>query len=155
MAPDLTWQGPIAFHELLFGCWLIYITLVLVWERLLKEKLPEWKYMLLVISGASFFVINHYYFFSPFYLWLINSYSLVYYLLWYWIGLRQPKRSSAWKVMGMVYALASTVVFVGYEMLARFIVNKGVHESWVLVVAFAGLIATTYFRGRSLDATTR
>lgn len=155
MAPDLTWQGPIAFHELLFGCWLIYITLVLVWERLLKEKLPEWKYMLLVISGASFFVINHYYFFSPFYLWLINSYSLVYYLLWYWIGLRQPKRSSAWKVMGMVYALASTVVFVGYEMLARFIVNKGVHESWVLVVAFAGLIATTYFRGRSLDATER
>jgi uncharacterized membrane protein SirB2 len=155
MAPDLTWQGPIAFHELLFGCWLVYITLVLVWERLLKEKLPEWKYMLLVISGASFFVINHYYFFSPFYVWLINSYSLVYYLLWYWIGLRQPKRSSAWKVMGMVYALASTVVFVGYEMLARFIVNKGVHESWVLVVAFAGLIATTYFRGRSLDATTR
>lgn len=155
MAPDLTWQGPIAFHELLFGCWLIYITLVLVWERLLKEKLPEWKYMLLVISGASFFVINHYYFFSPFYVWLINSYSLVYYLLWYWIGLRQPKRSSAWKVMGMVYALASTVVFVGYEMLARFIVNKGVHESWLLVVAFAGLIATTYFRGRSLDATTR
>ena len=155
MAPDLTWQGPIAFHELLFGCWLIYITLVLVWERLLKEKLPEWKYMLLVISGASFFVINHYYFFSPFYVWLINSYSLVYYLLWYWIGLRQPKRSSAWKVMGMLYALASTVVFVGYEMLARFIVNKGVHESWVLVVAFAGLIATTYFRGRSLDATTR
>jgi Co/Zn/Cd efflux system component len=40
-------------------------------------------------------------------------------------------------------------------MLARFIVNKGVHESWVLVVAFAGLIATTYFRGRSLDATAR
>ncbi len=155
MAPDLTWQGPIAFHELLFGCWLFYITLVMVWERLIKEKLPEWKYMLLVISGASFFVINHYYFFSPFYVWLINSYSLVYYLLWYWIGLRQPKRSSAWKVMGMVYALASTVVFVGYEMLARFIVNKGVHESWVLVVAFAGLIATTYFRGRSLDATTR
>ena len=155
MAPDLTWQGPIAFHELLFGCWLVYITLVLVWERLLKEKLPEWKYILLVISGASFFVINHYYFFSPFYLWIINSYSMVYYLLWYWISLRQPKRSSAWKVMGMVYALASTVLFVGYEMLARFIVNRGVHESWVLAVAFAGLIVTTYFRGRSLDATAR
>jgi hypothetical protein len=155
MAPDLTWQGPIAFHELLFGCWLAYITLVLMWERLLKEKLPEWKYMLLVISGASFFVINHYYNFSPFYLWLINSYSLVYYLLWYWIGLRQPKRPSAWKVMGLLYALVFTVVFVGYEMLARYIVSNGIHESWVLAVAFAGLIATAFFRGRSLDATAR
>jgi hypothetical protein len=151
MEPDHVWQGPIAFHEMLFGSWIAYVTLVLIWEKLLKTNLPEWKYILLLVSGASFFVINHYYNFAPFYAWLIGSYSVAYYLLWYWLGLRNDAKSLAWKILGIAYALIFTVLFVGYELSARFIVANGVHESWVLAAAFAGVMVVTYKRGRILN----
>ncbi len=152
MEPNPAWGGPIAFHEMLFGCWLAYITLIFIWERLLKEQLPEWKYIFFLVSGASFFVINHYYNLAPFYLWVINIYSVAYFTLWYWLGLNQSDKPIAWKLAGLVLAALFSVLFIGYELSARLIVGLGVHESWVLAAAFVGLMVVTVARGRRLYA---
>ena len=55
MQPDAAWGGPIRFYELIFGTWLAYAVLVLMWEKLLRVRLPEWQYMLLIVIAASFF----------------------------------------------------------------------------------------------------
>ena len=63
---DTAWQGTVQFYELVFGTWLAYIFLVLMWERVLKAPLPEWKYVLVTFLGAGAFWVNHYFQHAPF-----------------------------------------------------------------------------------------
>ena len=69
---DSAWEGKVQFYELVFGTWLAYAFLVLMWERALKAKKPEWIYALITFLGASFFWVNHYFQHAPFYPWLLN-----------------------------------------------------------------------------------
>ena len=75
---DPAWQGAVTFYELVYGTWLTYAFLVLLWERALRAPLPEWKYVLITFLGASFFWVNHYFQQAPFYLWLLNGYTLTF-----------------------------------------------------------------------------
>ncbi|MCK6371169.1 MAG: hypothetical protein L6Q83_07560, partial [Gammaproteobacteria bacterium] len=68
---DDAWQGAVQFWELLFGTWLVYVFLVLLFEKALRQALDEWRYVLLTFIGASFFWVNHYFQHAPFYLWLL------------------------------------------------------------------------------------
>ncbi|MDJ0707389.1 MAG: hypothetical protein QNJ46_29295 [Leptolyngbyaceae cyanobacterium MO_188.B28] len=146
MQLDPRWQGPVAFHEMLFGTWLSYIVLVLIWEKVLKSALREWQYALLTCLGSSFFLINHYLNYAPFYYWLINSYSLVFFFVWYWLGMRQCNRSVIWKCSALVLAIAYTLLFIGFELLARHAVDQGVHEFWILVAAYIGFAGVILWR---------
>ena len=148
MQPDPVWQGQIAFHELLFGTWLSYIALVATWERFLGRSLEEWQYAFLTCLGASFFAINHYLNHAPFYLTLINSYTGVFLLTWYLIGIRGARRSPGWAIKAIVAALVYSALYVGFEMVGRWVVSRGVHEMWVLVAGFVGLGGVIVWRGR-------
>ena len=55
------WARKVQFHELLFGAWTVYIVLVLMWERVLRAPLAEWRYPLLNLPGSAAFWINHYF----------------------------------------------------------------------------------------------
>jgi hypothetical protein len=149
MQPDPSWQGPIAFHELLFGTWLSYITLVVLWEKVLATPLDEWKYALLTCLGASFFVINHYFNYAPFYLWVINGYTLIFAGIWYWIGMRQENRTFIWKCAALSLVVVNSALFVGFELLARLAIEKGLHEIWIVVATFVGFTGMILWRRRA------
>jgi len=135
MQLDPSWQGPIAFHELLFGTWLSYITLVVLWEKVLTAPLDEWKYALLTCLGASFFVINHYFNYAPFYLWVL--------------GMRQENRTFIWKCAALSLVVVNSALFVGFELLARLAVEQGLHEIWIMVATFVGFSGVILWRRRA------
>ena len=148
MQPDPSWHGQIELHELLFGTWLSYIVLVLIWERILRAALEEWKYVFLTFVAASFFIINHYLNYAPFYYWLINSYTVVFLIIWYLMGVRGHSRSAPWKIGAIVLGLVYSALYVTFEMLGRLAVSQGIHEMWVMVAAFIGFAGVTLWRGR-------
>lgn len=140
---DDAWAGSVQFWELLFGTWLVYGFLVLMWEKLLRQPLEEWRYVLITFLGASFFWINHYFQHAPFWVWLINGYTLVTWVAWYAIGVR-GHGSLLWTIAATLCFVPFTVAFIGFEMVARHLVfGQGLHEFWVMLVSyfgFAGLI---------------
>ena len=151
MAPDPAWAGPIQFHELLFGTWSSYIALVLIWEKFLKAPLDEWRYLMLTCLGAAVFVINHYMNYAPFYYTLINSYSVFYLFIWFWLGVRlQTDRSWGWKLGATTLAIPYTVIYILLEQSTRLATGAGLHEMWVLIAGFAGTAAVIFWRGRVL-----
>lgn len=149
MRIDPAWQGEIQFHELLFGTWVSYICLVWLWEKVLRAPLPEWKYVLLVFFGACAFWINHYFLHAPFWWWLINSYTALYLVAWWYIAMRGQPRSFKWRVGALIGAVAYTIVYIAFEMLARLGVNYfGMHEFCVMTLSFFGFTGLIIWRGR-------
>ena len=73
---DPAWAGKVQFYELLFGTWTAYIFLVLLWEKVLRAPLAEWRYVLMNFMGAGAFWINHYFQKAPFWLTMLNLYTV-------------------------------------------------------------------------------
>jgi len=143
---DDAWQGTVQFWELLFGTWLVYIFLVLMWEKVLRQPLPESSYVLIVFLGASFYWINHYFQHAPFYSWLLNGYTLVVWVAWYAIGVR-GRGSLLWSIAATLCFVVFTVAFIGFEQLGRYIMkNYGVHEFWFMLVSYFGFAALIRWR---------
>ena len=146
---DDAWQGSVQFWELLFGTWLTYIFLVLMWEKVLRQPLDEWRYVLIVFLGASFYWINHYFQHAPFYWWLLNGYSLVVWVAWYHIAVR-GRGSLLWTVLGTLCFIVFTGGFIGFEQAARFLRNSyGVHEFWFMLVSYFGIAGLIHWRRRA------
>jgi hypothetical protein len=145
---DPAWKGPTAFYELVFGTWLAYLLLVLMWERWLRQPLEEWRYVLIVFLGASFFWVNHYFFGAPFYLWMINLYALVFWGLYYVIAVRPHARTFLWRVSAMFTAVAFTIGYILFENVARFGVRAGCNEFWFMFAALFGFVYVIVSRGR-------
>lgn len=144
------WQGKVQFYELLFGTWTAYAFLVMFWQRVLKEPLAEWRYVLLTLFGAGAFWINHYFQQSPFWLPLINLYTVFFLIAWWTIGIRRCQRSSSWKFFAFFSAVIYTVVFIMFEQLARFGVEKwGMHEFCWMALSFFGFWWLIIWRSRS------
>jgi len=147
---DPNWEGNVQFYELVFGTWLTYGFLVLMWERILGERLPEWQYVLVTFLGASFFWVNHYFQKAPFYMWLLNGYTLTFLIVYYAVCVRGRSRSRAWKAGAMLSAVAFTIAFISFEMIARYFVNTvGLHEFWMMLVAYFGFLALITWRARA------
>ncbi len=144
---DPAWQGEVAFYELVFGTWLTYAFLVLMWERVLSAPLSEWKYILITFLGASFFWVNHYFQHAPLYLWLLNGYSLVFLVIYFWVCVKPQIRGIAWKIGATLSAVVFTIAFIGFENIARYGVNRGVHEFWFMAAAYFGFLWLIYWRG--------
>ncbi|HJP37906.1 MAG TPA: hypothetical protein QF499_02090 [Gammaproteobacteria bacterium] len=147
---DPAWEGKVQFYELVFGTWLIYIFLVLMWERVLRAKKAEWIYVLITFLGASFFWINHYLQHAPFYSWLLNGYTLVFFIIYYAICVHHEARSIAWKIAATLSTIVFTVAFILFENIARYLVDdRGVNEFWVMLIAYFGFIGLIGWRSKA------
>jgi hypothetical protein len=145
---DPAWAGKVEFYELLFGTWTSYVVLVLMWERLLRRPLEEWRYAMMVFLGAGAFWVNHYFLRAPFWLLLINSYTVAYVGAWCWLGLRGAGRGWGWRIAAAAASFAYTAVFIAFEQLARAGVERwGMHEFCWMTLSFAGFVALIYWRG--------
>ena len=127
------WEGDVAFYELLFGTWLSYALLVLVWEKLLRRKLDEWKYALITLLGGAAFLINHYFQYSSFWVYLINIYTLAFWIVYCRLSMRGAGGSRLWQTCAAASAILFTFAFIGFEMIARTGVEAGIHEFWFML----------------------
>ena len=147
---DPAWEGTVQFYELVFGTWLAYGFLVLMWERLIGVPLIEWKYVLITFLGASFFWINHYFQHAPFYPWLLNAYTLIFLVTYYFVCVRGMSGSHLRRVGAMLSAVAFTVAFIIFENISRFTVNGfGISEFWFMLIAYFGFLALILWRGQA------
>jgi len=146
---DPAWGGKVQFYELLFGTWTVYIFLVLLWEKVLRAPLPEWRYVLMNFMGAGAFWINHYFQKAPLWMTMLNAYTVIYLLVWWWAGVKGQPRSVGWKVGATLCALVYTVAFIGFEQLSRLGVERyGVNEFWFMAASFFGFIGVILWRGQ-------
>jgi hypothetical protein len=151
------WEGKVQFYELAFGTWIAYLFLVFIWKRIFKVDHEGWRYALITLVGGSFYIINHYFLRAPFYYPLINTYSIVFFVVYYLIlvkPLKLPfiKKSTAFLSSSILYS----IVYILGENLARFLAEgrliPGVHipEFLFLVTSFlAGVFITLSFRKHS------
>jgi hypothetical protein len=149
---DPNWEGQVQFYELMYGTWLTYIFVILWWEKVLRQPLPEWKYMLLTLIGAAAFLVNHYFQNSPFYQgWfgMLSLYTYVAWALWWYLGVRGHGRSLMWQALAFVSFVVFTIAFIGFEYISRIGVDRfGVSEFWFLLTAYFGFAGIILWRGR-------
>ena len=147
---DPSWAGKVAFYELLFGTWTSYIGLVVLWQYVLRRPLEEWRYALLTFLGAGAFWVNHYFQHAPFWLVLINIYTVFFLVAWWRLGIAGARRGPVWSVGAIVAAFAYTVLFIAFEMTARIGVERlGMHEFCVMSLSFLGFVGLILWRGRA------
>lgn len=144
---DPEWQGAVQFYELIFGTWLVYGFLALMWERILRCPLDEWKYVLITFLGAGAFWINHYFQHAPYYFLTLNIYTVVFITLYYLIAVRGQARSIGWRVAATLSSILFSVAFILFEYISRLVVARGVDEFWVMLIAYLGFVALILWRG--------
>jgi len=144
------WEGAVTFYELVFGTWLSYVFLVVMWEKILRAPLEEWRYILITLFGAGAFWINHYFQYAEFYSTLLNIYTAVFLLMWFIYAVKpQKNRSLAWKVGATFTAVIFTIAFILFENIARYGVEQnGIHEFWFMLIAFFGFVGIILWRGQ-------
>jgi hypothetical protein len=143
------WAGKVQFYELVFGTWLSYIFLVVAWEKILRTPLQEWRYVLLSFLGAGAFWVNHYFQGSPFYMILLNAYTVMFLSIWYGVGVRGHGRSVTWQIGATLMAVIYTVAFIGFENIARIGVDLGYQEFWFMLVSYFGFVGVIVWRGKA------
>jgi hypothetical protein len=147
---DDAWQGNVQFFELVFGTWLAYAFLVIMWERALRHRLEEWRYVLITFLGASFYLINHYFLRAPFYVALINAYTVIFWVVYYFFAVRTQRGSLIWTIAATLSAVPFTVAFISFEQFARLVLEKyGVHEFWLMLMAYCGFLWLILWRGKA------
>jgi len=121
------------------------------WEKILRQPLAEWRYVLLNFVGAGAFWVNHYFQGAPFYsggTGLLSLYTYLFLGAWYWYGVRGHGRSILWKVGAMFMAVAYTIAFIGFENIARIGVEEfGYSEFWFMLAAYIGFVGVILWRG--------
>ena len=149
---DPRWIGRVTFYELIFGTFLSYFFLILIWEQLLKTKLEEWKYIIITFLGASFFLVNHYFQNAPFYLWLLYGYTVVFLIAYFFIGVNQIPGSLLKKTLATLSAILFTIAFIFFEHIAQWgVKDYGINEFWFMLIAYFGYIALILWRARVLQ----
>lgn len=150
MTIDPAWQGQVEFYELIYGTWLSYIFLVLLFEKALGEPLAEWRYVLLNFVGAGAFWVNHYFQYADFWLILINVYTVFFLYVWYAAAVQSATgRSTGWKVAAFLCGILYTLAFIGFENIARYGVDTlGYSEFWFMLTSYLGFVGVILWRGR-------
>ena len=144
---DPAWEGSVQFYELVFGTWLAYAFLAVMWDRVIRCPLDEWKYVLITFIGAGAFWVNHYFQHAPFYSRLLNIYTIGFIVIYYLVAVRGHGKSLIWQVGTTLSSILFTVAFILFENIARFAVARGIQEFWPMLVAFAGFVGLICWRG--------
>jgi len=143
---DKSWEGKVQFYELAFGTWIAYLFLLFIWKRLFKVNHEGWRYTLITLVGGSFYIINHYFLRAPFYSVLINSYTIVFLILYYSILVKPLKFTFIKKTAAFLSSVLFTIVYMLAESLARSLAEgrliPGVYvpEFLFLVISFFACI---------------
>ena len=143
---DASWEGKVQFYELAFGTWIAYLFLVFMWRRFFKIQHDGWRYALITLIGGSFYIINHYFQLAPFYNVLINSYTIVFSVVYYIVLVKPLDCSLIKKVLGFLSSVLFTIVYMAAESLARLLKEgrliPGVHipEFLFLLISFIACI---------------
>jgi hypothetical protein len=146
------WEGTVQFYELIFGTWLAYLFLIMVWSKILRAPLQEWRYVLLNFIGAGAFWVNHYFQGAPFYMSLLNAYTVVFLIIWYMVAVRGHGRSILWQIGATLMALVYTIAFISFETISRLGVNElGYSEFWFMLTAYFGFVGIIFWRGKILS----
>lgn len=116
---DKSWEGKVQFYELAFGTWIAYLFLVFIWRRLFKVDHDGWRYALVTLVGGSFYIINHYFMRAPFYSLLIGIYTIVFFILYYYILVSPLEFTSIKKSAAFLTSILFTIVYMLGEYLAR------------------------------------
>lgn len=146
---DPAWEGAVQFYELVYGIWLSYIFLILMWEKVLRVSLDEWRYVMANFLGAGAFWVNHYFQFSDFWVVLINVYTVGFLIAWYLICVKPAGKSLLWQTGAMVSSIVYTLAFIGFENIARYGVDTlGYSEFWFMLASYIGFIAIIFWRGK-------
>ena len=144
---DKSWEGKVQFYELAFGTWIAYLFLVFIWKRLFKVEHDGWRYALVTLVGGSFYIINHYFLRAPFYSLLINTYTIIFFILYYYILVKPLEFPFIKKSLAFLSSVLFTIIYILGENLARFLAQgrliPGVHvpEFLFLVISFFICIA--------------
>jgi hypothetical protein len=144
---DKSWEGKVQFYELAFGTWIAYLFLVFIWKRLFKVDHDGWRYALVTLVGGSFYIINHYFLRAPFYSLLINTYTIIFFILYYYILVKPLEFPFIKKSAAFLSSVLFTIVYILAENLARFLAQGRlipgvpVPESLFLVISFLACIA--------------
>jgi len=144
---DPAWQGDVEFYELVFGSWLTYIFTVLLFSKVLRAPMEEWRYVMLTFLAAFAFWVNHYFQGASFYMILLNTYSLGFLISWYFVGVHHQPKSRAWKVGATFCAVIYTIAFICFEHIARIGVNAGIYEFWFMLGSAFGIVGIILWRG--------
>lgn len=148
MVIDPAWQGKVEFYELVYGTWLSYLFLCLLFEKALKQPLVEWRYVLVNFLGAGAFWVNHYFQNSDFWFILLNLYTAGFLVAWYFICVKPAARGIGWQITATLGAVLYTLAFIGFENIARYGVdNLGYSEFWFMAAAYVGFVAIILWRG--------
>ena len=143
---EASWEGKVQFYELAFGTWIAYLFLVFMWRRVFKIQHDGWRYALITLIGGSFYIINHYFQLAPFYNVLINSYTIVFSVVYYVVLVKPLDCSLIKKVLCFLSSFLFTIVYIAAESLARFLKEgrliPGVHipEFLFLLISFIACI---------------
>lgn len=140
---DSSWEGKAQFYELVFGIWLAYAFLVVMWERLFKVPLAEYKYVLITFLGSSFFLVNHYFQAASFYIWLLNGYSVIFMFIYFRVmvnPLPTRNRTRLWRTCVTLSSIPFTIAFIFFENIARSIVSRGYSEFWTMLISYFGFL---------------
>ena len=151
---DPAWEGTVQFYELVFGTWLSYIFLVVMWEKVLRQPLEEWRYVMLNFVGAGAFWVNHYFQYAEFWSTMLNAYSVGFLAVWYLVSVRNHGRGWGWQLGAMFGAIVYTVAFILFENVSRYGVDKqGLSEFWFMLISYFGFVGVIYWRGQQTRAT--
>jgi hypothetical protein len=116
---DEEWKGFRAFYELAFGTPIAYLFLLFVWKKLFRADHAGWKYALITLVGGSFFILNHYFFYAPFYSLLARSYAVIFLVLYYFLLIRPQTFSLVKQLVAVLSAVVFTGIYIGAEEVAR------------------------------------
>jgi hypothetical protein len=144
---DPSWAGSVQFYELVFGTWLAYVFLALMWDRALRCPLDEWRYALITFLGAGAFWINHYFQHAPLYSQALNIYTIAFICVYYAIAVHGQPRSIAWRIGATLTSIIFTIAFIFFENVSRYIAASGVHEFWLMLISFPGFVGLILWRG--------
>jgi len=148
---DPAWQGDVKFYELIYGSWLTYIFTIVLFEKVLRAPLEEWRYVMLTFLGAFAFWVNHYFQNASFYMILLNLYSLCFLIAWYFVAVKHQPKGTVWKIAATLCAVIFTLAFIGFEYIARIGVEAGIYEFWFMLGAAFGIVGIIIWRGPVQD----
>ncbi len=143
---DKSWEGFRQFYELAFGSWIAYLFLLFVWKKLFKTDHEGWKYALITLVGGSFYIINHYFYYAPFYRPLTYSYTIIFLILYYTIMVKPLSFPFLKKTAAVLSSVIFVIVYIMAEEVARhlaqgsLIPGVNVPEFIFLVISFLAYV---------------